>query len=129
MKLTLLGGGIHRSLECAVWPGGVLWIAKFEFRGKALLITLIDLPFSVSPVGGFDVRRPVRSAGLEWWLREHEIKIILPSGIVLATIFVTFPFVARELIPVMQAAGMMTSRAVSRRANGWTRSGMSRCPA
>ncbi len=83
-------------------------IAKFEFRGKSVLITLIDLPFSVSPVIAGLIF--VLLFGVQgWfgpWLREHDIKIIFAvPGIVLATIFVTFPFVARELIPLMQAQG------------------------
>ena len=83
-------------------------IAKFEFRGKSLLITLIDLPFSVSPVvSGPRLRAAVRAAGPFGRLAQgHGIKIIFASpGIVLATIFVTFPFVARELIPLMQEQG------------------------
>src|SRR4029450_6909097 len=83
-------------------------IAKYEFRGKALLITLIDLPFAVSPV----ISGPVYvilfgSKGyLGEWLQAHDIRIVFAvPGIVLATIFVTFPFVARELIPLMQAPG------------------------
>ena len=83
-------------------------IAKFEFRGKSVLITLIDLPFAVSPVIAGLIF--VLLFGLQgWfgpWLREHDIKIIFAvPGIVLATIFVTFPFVARELIPLMQEQG------------------------
>jgi sulfate/thiosulfate transport system permease protein len=83
-------------------------IAKFQFPGKNLLITLIDLPFSVSPVVAGLIY--VLVFGLQgWfgpWLRDHDIKIIFAvPGIVLATIFVTFPFIARELIPLMQAQG------------------------
>ncbi len=83
-------------------------IAKFQFPGKSFLITLIDLPFSVSPVISGLVY--VLLFGLQgWlgpWLAEHDIKIIFAvPGIVLATIFVTFPFVARELIPLMQSQG------------------------
>jgi ABC-type sulfate transport system permease subunit len=81
-------------------------IAKFEFKGKSVLITLIDLPFAVSPVVSGLIY--VLMFGLQgWfgpWLQAHDIKIIFAvPGIVLATIFVTFPFVARELIPLMQA--------------------------
>ncbi|AJK46325.1 sulfate ABC transporter permease subunit CysW [Burkholderia plantarii] len=88
---------------CASWA-----IAKFEFRGKALLTTLIDLPFSVSPVisGLVYVLMFGAQGWLGPWLEAHDIQIIFAvPGIVLATIFVTFPFVARELIPLMQAQG------------------------
>ena len=98
-------------------------IAKFEFRGKALLITLIDLPFSVSPVvAGLMF---VVLFGLQGfcggWLRDHDVKIIFAvPGIVLATTFVTFPFIARELIPVMEAIGPEEEMAaVSLGARGW----------
>ncbi len=88
---------------CAAWA-----IAKFEFRGKHFLITLIDLPFSVSPViAGLIYVLVFGAQG--WfgpWLAEHDVKIIFAvPGIVLATVFVTFPFIARELIPLMQAQG------------------------
>ena len=83
-------------------------IAKFEFKGKSILITLIDLPFAVSPVIAGLIY--VLIFGLQgWfggWLSDHDLKVIFAiPGIVLATIFVTFPFVARELIPLMQAQG------------------------
>jgi sulfate transport system permease protein len=98
-------------------------IAKFEFRGKNLLITLIDLPFSVSPVVSGLIY--VLLFGLQgWfgpWLAEHDLKIIFAvPGIVLATIFVTVPFIARELIPLMQAQGAEEEEAaVVLGANGW----------
>ncbi|WP_414445043.1 sulfate ABC transporter permease subunit CysW [Burkholderia sp. 22PA0099] len=88
---------------CASWA-----IAKFEFRGKAFLTTLIDLPFSVSPVisGLVYVLMFGAQGWLGPWLEAHDIQIIFAvPGIVMATIFVTFPFVARELIPLMQAQG------------------------
>ena len=91
------------SASCAGWA-----IAKFDFRGKNLLITLIDLPFAVSPVisGLVFVLLFGRQGLLGPWLAEHDIQIIFAvPGIVLATIFVTFPFVAREIIPVMEATG------------------------
>ena len=98
-------------------------IAKFEFRGKPLLITLIDLPFSVSPVvAGLMF---VVLFGLQGffgpWLAVHHLKIIFAvPGIVLATIFVTFPFVARELIPLMQAQGRIEEEAARvLGASGW----------
>ncbi|MDZ4212518.1 MAG: sulfate ABC transporter permease subunit CysW, partial [Methylotenera sp.] len=83
-------------------------IAKFEFRGKSILITLIDLPFAVSPVVAGLIY--VLIFGLQgWfgeWLLDHDMKVIFAiPGIVLATVFVTFPFIARELIPLMQAQG------------------------
>ena len=98
-------------------------IAKFDFRGKQLLITLIDLPFSVSPViSGLIYVLVFGAQG--WfgpWLAAHDIKIIFAvPGIVLATIFVTFPFVARELIPLMQAQGRDEEEAaVTLGASGW----------
>ena len=98
-------------------------IAKFEFRAKPVLVTLIDLPFSVSPVvGGLMF---VVLFGLQGffgsWLQAHNITIIFAvPGIVLVTIFVTFPFVARELIPVMQATGTEQEQAaLTLGANGW----------
>ncbi len=98
-------------------------IAKFSFRGKNLLITLIDLPFSVSPVISGLIY--VLIFGMQgWfgpWLREHDLKIIFAvPGIVLATTFVTFPFVARELIPLMQAQGTEQEEAATvLGAGGW----------
>ncbi|EDT40634.1 sulfate ABC transporter permease subunit CysW [Burkholderia ambifaria] len=108
IKLTLTVAVIAVPLNlvfgvCASWA-----IAKFEFRGKALLTTLIDLPFSVSPVisGLVYVLLFGAQGWLGPWLQNHDVQIIFAvPGIVLATIFVTFPFVARELIPLMQAQG------------------------
>ncbi len=98
-------------------------IAKFEFVGKSFLITLIDLPFAVSPVvsGLIFVLLFGMQGWLGPWLREHDIQIIFAvPGIVLATIFVTFPFVARELIPLMQAQGTDEEQAaISLGASGW----------
>ena len=88
---------------CASWA-----IAKFDFRGKNLLLTLIDLPFAVSPVisGMIFVLMFGRQGLLGPWVAAHDIKVVFAvPGIVLATIFVSFPFVARELIPVMEASG------------------------
>jgi sulfate transport system permease protein len=98
-------------------------IAKFDFRGKSLLITLIDLPFSVSPVVAglmFVVLFGTRGF-FGPWLEAHNLQIIFAvPGIVLATTFVTFPFVARELIPVMQATGTEQEQAaLTLGANGW----------
>ena len=98
-------------------------IAKFEFRGQDLLITLIDLPFSVSPVvaGLMFVVLFGLQGFFGQWLDAHDLKIIFAvPGIVLATVFVTFPFVARELIPVMQATGTEQEQAaLTLGANGW----------
>jgi sulfate/thiosulfate transport system permease protein len=108
MKLTLLVSGIAVPLNAVFGVAAAWCIAKFEFRGKSALLTLIDLPFSMSPV----------VSGLVWvllfgaqgwfgtWLIDHDVKIIFATtGLVLATILVTFPFVARELIPLMQDQG------------------------
>jgi sulfate transport system permease protein len=98
-------------------------IAKFEFRGKSLLITLIDLPFSVSPVisGLIFVLLFGLQGWLGPWLQENDVKIIFAvPGIVLATMFVTFPFIARELIPLMQEQGTQDEEAaISLGASGW----------
>jgi len=108
IKLTFLITVIAVPLNlvfgvCAAWA-----IAKFEFRGKAFLTTLVDLPFSVSPVVAGLIYVLVFGAQ-GWfgpWLQTHDIKIIFAvPGMVLATVFVTFPFIARELIPLMQAQG------------------------
>jgi sulfate transport system permease protein len=123
IKLTLIAAAIAVPLNlvfgvCAAWA-----IAKFEFRGKSLLITLIDLPFSVSPVISGLIY--VLIFGIHgWfgqWFFEHDVKIIFAvPGIVLATIFVTFPFVARELIPVMEEQGTAEEEAaLTLGASGW----------
>ena len=108
IKLTLLVAAI--AVPCNLMFGiAASWaIAKYEFRGKALLITLIDLPFAVSPViSGLVYVILFGSKGyLGEWLQAYDIRIVFAvPGIVLATIFVTFPFVARELIPLMQEQG------------------------
>lgn len=108
IRLTLLVAAISVPLNAVFGVAAAWCIAKFEFRGKSFLLTLIDLPFSISPV----------VSGLVWvllfgaqgwfgtWLIDHDIKIIFATtGLVLATILVTFPFVARELIPLMQDQG------------------------
>jgi sulfate transport system permease protein len=123
MRLTLLTAAIVVPLNvvfgvCAAWA-----IAKFEFRGKNTLITLIDVPFAVSPVISGLVY--VLMFGAQGWLGpyliEHDIHIIFAvPGIVLATTFVTFPFVARELIPLMQTQGNDEEvTALSLGASGW----------
>ena len=108
IKLTLTVAAISVPLNIAFGIAAAWSIAKFDFPGKSLLITFIDLPFSVSPVVAGLVY--VLLFGMQgWfgpWLREHDIQILFAvPGIVLATIFVTFPFVARELIPLMQEQG------------------------
>jgi sulfate transport system permease protein len=108
IKLTLIAAAISVPLNLVFGVAAAWAIAKFDFRGKHLLITFIDLPFSVSPVVAGLIYVLIFGAQ-GWfgpWLMEHDIKIIFAvPGIVLATIFVTFPFVARELIPLMQAQG------------------------
>jgi sulfate transport system permease protein len=108
IRLTLLVAAIAVPLNLAFGIAASWAVAKFEFKGKSLLTTLIDLPFSVSPViAGLIYVLLFGAQGLLGpWLAEHDIKIIFAvPGIVLATIFVTFPFVARELIPLMQEQG------------------------
>jgi sulfate/thiosulfate transport system permease protein len=108
IKLTLLVAAIAVPFNLIFGVAAAWAIAKFEFRGKSLLITLIDLPFSVSPVvAGLVYVLLFGAQGLFGpWLRAHGIEIIFAlPGIVLATIFVTFPFIARELIPLMQEQG------------------------
>jgi sulfate transport system permease protein len=114
IRLTLITAAVAVPFNvafgvCAAWA-----VAKFEFRGKAFLITLIDLPFSVSPVVAGLIYVLVFGAQ-GWfgpWLLEHDIHIVFAvPGIILATIFVTFPFVARELIPLMQEQGVSEEEA------------------
>ena len=108
IQLTLLAAAIALPLNLVFGISAAWAIAKFEFWGKQVLITLIDLPFSVSPVvaGLIYVLLFGLQGALGPWLAAHDIKIIFAvPGIVLATIFVTFPFIARELIPHMQAQG------------------------
>jgi sulfate transport system permease protein len=108
IRLTLVAAGIAVPLNLVFGIAAAWAIAKFDFRGKNLLLTLIDLPFSVSPVIAGLIY--VLVFGLQgWfgeWLRDHDLKVIFAlPGIVMATVFITFPFVARELIPLMQAQG------------------------
>jgi sulfate transport system permease protein len=123
IKLTLTVAAISVPLNVTFGLAAAWAIAKFEFRGKSMLVTLIDLPFSVSPVvSGLMF---IVLFGLQGffgkWLDAHDIKIIFAvPGIVLATVFVTFPFVARELIPVMQATGTEQEQAaLTLGASGW----------
>jgi sulfate transport system permease protein len=123
VKLTLLTAVIAVPLNTLFGISAAWAITKFRFKGRALLLSLIDLPFAVSPV----------IAGLVWvllfgakgwfgpWLAENDIKIIFAvPGIVIATVFITFPFVARELIPLMESQGTdQEEAAVTLGARGW----------
>ena len=123
VKLTLLAAGISVPLNTLFGVSAAWLITRFRFRGRSFLLSLIDLPFAVSPV----------IAGLVWvlmfgakgwfgpWLAEHDIKIVFAlPGIVIATVFVTFPFVARELIPLMESQGSdQEEAAVTLGAKGW----------
>jgi len=123
IKLTALAAAIAVPLNVVFGIAASWAIAKFEFAGKSMLITLIDLPFSVSPViSGLIYVLLFGAQGLMGpWLAAHDIQIIFAvPGIVLATIFVTFPFVARELIPLMQEQGTEEEEAArSLGAGGW----------
>jgi len=123
IRLTLLVAAIAVPLNVVFGISAAWAIAKFEFKGKAFLTTLIDLPFSVSPViSGLVYVLLFGAQGLlGGWLKEHGIQILFAvPGIVLATVFVTFPFVARELIPLMQEQGNGDEEAaLSLGANGW----------
>ncbi|MDG0852229.1 sulfate ABC transporter permease subunit CysW [Roseateles puraquae] len=123
IRLTLTAAVIAVPLNLVFGVTAAWLIAKHEFRGKQFLITLIDLPFSVSPVvaGLMYVLIFGAQGWLGPWLQEHDVKIIFAvPGIVLATIFVTFPFVARELIPLMQAQGKDEEEAATvLGASGW----------
>ncbi|MCG3117001.1 MAG: sulfate ABC transporter permease subunit CysW [Candidatus Manganitrophus sp. SA1] len=123
IRLTLLTAAIAVPLNLVFGVAAAWAIAKFNFAGKNVLTTLIDLPFAVSPVisGMIFVLLFGMQGWLGPWLQEHEIKIIFAvPGIVLATVFVTFPFVARELIPLMQAQGTEEEEAaIVLGASGW----------
>src|SRR3990167_8669825 len=123
MRLTLLTAAIAVPLNLFFGIAASWAIAKFDFRGKNFLITLIDLPLSVSPVisGLIFVLLFGAQGAMGPWLMEHGIKIIFaPPAIILATIFVTFPMVARELIPVMKAQGTEEEEAaMTLGAGGW----------
>jgi len=137
VKLTFLAAIIAVPLNCVFGVCAAWVIAKFDFRGKNILLTLIDLPFSVSPVisgliyvlvfgaqGWMGLWLNADHPAWPWlanWLNDHNFKIIFAvPGIVLATIFVTFPFVARELIPLMQAQGRNEEEAARvLGASGW----------
>ena len=123
IRLTLLVAAIAVPLNVVFGIAAAWAIAKFEFKGKSLLITLIDLPFSVSPViaGLIYVLLFGAQGWFGPWLSAHHFKIIFAvPGIVLATIFVTFPFIARELIPLMTEQGTEDEEAaLSLGASGW----------
>jgi sulfate transport system permease protein len=123
IKLTLIAAGIAVPLNLVFGLSAAWTITKFDFRGKSLLISLIDLPFSVSPVVSGLIYVLIFGAQgyLGPWAAEHDLKIIFAvPGIVLATIFVTFPFIARELIPLMQEQGTESEQAaLSLGASGW----------
>jgi sulfate transport system permease protein len=123
IRLTLLTAAIAVPLNVVFGVAAAWAIAKFNFVGKNLLVTLIDLPFSVSPVisGLIYVLLFGAQGWFGPWLVEHNLKVIFAvPGIVLATTFVTFPFVARELIPLMQAQGKGDEEAaLVLGANGW----------
>jgi sulfate transport system permease protein len=137
IKLTLLAAAIAVPLNCVFGVCAAWTIAKFDFRGKNVLLTLIDLPFSVSPVisgliyvlvfgaqGWLGLYENADHPALPWlanWLNDHDFKVIFAvPGIVLVTLFVTFPFVARELIPLMHAQGRSEEEAARvLGASGW----------
>ncbi len=123
IRLTLITAAIAVPLNLFFGVAASWAIAKFEFRGKTFLITLIDLPFSVSPVvaGLIYVLIFGAQGWIGPWLQAHDMKVIFAvPGIVLATVFVTFPFVARELIPLMQAQSNEEEQAaVVLGATGW----------
>src|SRR3954471_12207938 len=114
IRLTLITAAISVGLNLVFGVTAAWAIAKFEFRGKTFLVTLIDLPFSVSPVISGLVFVLLFGAQGYWgtWLQAHDIHILFAvPGIALATIFVTFPFVARSLIPLMQEQGTQEEEA------------------
>ncbi len=121
--LTLFTAALSVPLNLVFGVAAAWCIAKYEFRGKAFLTTLVDLPFSVSPVvvGLLYVLVFGANSWLGPWLQAHDMKIIFAvPGIVLATVFVTFPFIARELIPLMQAQGTEEEQAAQvLGARGW----------
>ncbi|ALX83057.1 sulfate ABC transporter permease [Achromobacter denitrificans] len=123
IRLTLLVAAIALPVNLLFGVAAAWAITKFQFRGKQFLITLIDLPFSVSPVvaGLVFVLLFGTQGWFGGWLQAHDLKIVYAvPGIILASLFVTFPFVARELIPLMQAQGSEEEQAaLTLGANGW----------
>ena len=123
IRLTLITAAVAVPLNLVFGVAAAWAIAKYEFKGKAFLTSLVDLPFSVSPVVAGLIYVLVFGAQ-GWfgpWLQAHDIRIVFAvPGIILATIFVTFPFIARELIPLMQAQGSDEEQAaIVLGANGW----------
>ena len=123
MKLTLLTAAIAVPINVIFGVAAAWAVSKFQFKGKAILTTIIDMPFSVSPViAGLMIVLIFGAQGwLGGWLMEHDIKILYAvPAIVLATIFITVPFVARELIPLMEAQGTEEEEAaIVLGASGW----------
>lgn len=123
IRLTLMTAGISVAANLVFGLAAAWALARFEFRGKGMLITLIDLPFAVSPVisGLIFVLLFGMQGWLGPWLSAHHLRVIFATpGIVLATIFITFPFVARELMPLMEQQGAQEEEAaVSLGASGW----------
>lgn len=123
IKLTFIAAGIAVPANLVFGVAASWAIAKFDFKGKSVLITLIDMPFAISPVvsGLVYVLLFGAQGWFGHWLQAHNIKLLFAvPGIVLATIFVTFPFIARQLIPLMQAQGKEEEEAaVSLGASGW----------
>src|SRR5690606_34739820 len=123
LKLTLIAVGISVPLNLVFGVAAAWCVSKYEFRGKSILVTLIDLPFSVSPViaGLIYVLLFGAQGALGPWLQDRDIQIVFAvPGIVLATLFVTVPFVARELIPLMQEQGTQEEEAARLLgASGW----------
>jgi sulfate transport system permease protein len=122
VKLTLLTAAIAVPINVVFGVAAAWAVAKFQFRGKAILTTIIDMPFSVSPViAGLMLVLIFGSQGwIGGWLIGHDVKILYAvPAIVLATIFITVPFVARELIPLMEAQGTEEEAAIVLGASGW----------
>ena len=123
IRLTLITAAIAVPMNLVFGVAAAWAIAKYEFKGKSVLTTLVDLPFSVSPVvaGLIYVLMFGAQGWFGPWLQAHDIKIIFAvPGIILATVFVTFPFIARELIPLMQAQGNDEEQAaIVLGATGW----------
>jgi sulfate transport system permease protein len=123
IRLSLLAAGISVPLNVVFGIAAAWAVTKFQFRGKNVLVTLIDIPFAVSPVVSGLIYVLVFGAQgwLGQWLGDHDIRIIFAvPGIILATTFVTFPFVARELIPLMQSQGTDEEEAaLTLGASGW----------
>ncbi|NWK77513.1 sulfate ABC transporter permease subunit CysW [Aquitalea sp. LB_tupeE] len=123
IKLTLISAAIAVPLNLVFGVAAAWAIARFDFRGKSLLTTLIDLPFAVSPVvaGLMFILLFGANTVVGGWLQDHGLQVIFAvPGIVLATVFVTFPFVARELIPLMQSQGADEEQAaIVLGASGW----------